>query len=66
MTNIVNTGNASVDALAEMSISGNVHRKIGIKQFCVKMASHIFSLSVCCRKSCIGIVLWKYGTSIAA
>ena len=24
MTNIVNTGNASVDALAEMSISGNV------------------------------------------
>ena len=24
MTNIVNTGNASVDALAEMNISGNV------------------------------------------
>ena len=61
MTNIVNTGNASVDALAEMNISGNV-----TPVNYVKMASHTFSLSVCCRKSCIGIVPWKYGTSIAA
>lgn len=66
MTNIVNTGNASVDALAEMSISGNVTPVNWYKTILREMASHTFSLSVCCRKSCIGIVLWKYGTSIAA
>lgn len=66
MTNIVNTGNASVDALAEMSISGNVTPVNWYKTILREMASHTFSLSVCYRKSCIGIVLWKYGTSIVA
>lgn len=36
MTNIVNTGNASVDALAEMSISGNVTPVNWYKTICVK------------------------------
>ena len=50
----------------EITLVNTMRREYILKRFCVRMASHTFSLSVCCRKSCIGIVLWKYGTSIAA